>query len=287
MNNDLTDWHWERQPAAAALLADWLDEAIGRNAWLRGFGERLHAESGNRLGDLVEMWIRPDDAATRDDLDRVGYEAQDVPADGALFHHPGGMFPRVLLTDREAVEVGLKVESVADFAAANGLTPGFHGRPGELLRYAAAAKENGVSVYAIERRGTLVADCDRLDSPSLVDQAEVLERFRARERNSADEAAGFNTLSTLVEDAVSRVGRDVACALFFAAERDFWCRRNAAARWQLARQERLGIGWANHDHHTYRSSRRHFHRLVALFELLGFHCRERFYPGPEAGWARR
>lgn len=44
------------------------------------------------------------------------------------------------------------------------------------------------------------------------------------------------------------------------------------------------MGWANHDHHTFRSSRRYFTDLVALFEVLGFQCREKFYAGKEAGW---
>jgi hypothetical protein len=46
----------------------------------------------------------------------------------------------------------------------------------------------------------------------------------------------------------------------------------------------LGLGWANHDHHTFRSSRRNFSRLVSLFSRLGFTNRERFYAGAEAGW---
>jgi hypothetical protein len=46
----------------------------------------------------------------------------------------------------------------------------------------------------------------------------------------------------------------------------------------------LGLGWGNHDHHTYRSSREHFKELIATLELLGLHCRERFYAGRDAGW---
>jgi hypothetical protein len=53
---------------------------------------------------------------------------------------------------------------------------------------------------------------------------------------------------------------------------------------QKARQDRFGLGWANHDHHTYRSSRRWFPNLIAVLELLGFVCRERFYAGADAGW---
>jgi hypothetical protein len=75
-----------------------------------------------------------------------------------------------------------------------------------------------------------------------------------------------------------------ACDLFFAAEREYWQRRNRAARVQKARQDALGLGWANHDHHTYRSSRTAFHHLIGVLEELGFVCRERFYAGREAGW---
>jgi hypothetical protein len=44
------------------------------------------------------------------------------------------------------------------------------------------------------------------------------------------------------------------------------------------------LGWANHDHHTFRSSRRHFLDLMRAMELLGFARRERYYAGEQAGW---
>jgi hypothetical protein len=88
----------------------------------------------------------------------------------------------------------------------------------------------------------------------------------------------------LIDDAIQDLGRDLTCDLWFAAEREFWMRRNRAAQVQKARQDRLGLGWANHDHHTYRSSRKNFKLLVSTWEKLGLHCRERFYAGSEAGW---
>ena len=75
-----------------------------------------------------------------------------------------------------------------------------------------------------------------------------------------------------------------ACDEFFAAERAYWQGKNQAGRIQYARQQQFGLGWANHDHHTYRSSRHCFHRLVHVLEMLGLECRERFYAGREAGW---
>jgi hypothetical protein len=80
------------------------------------------------------------------------------------------------------------------------------------------------------------------------------------------------------------VGPDRTCDLFFAAERQYWQSRNRAAQVQKGRQDRLGLGWANHDHHTYRSGRTAFVQLIGALELLGFTCRERFYAGREAGW---
>ncbi|MBE0597190.1 MAG: hypothetical protein IH614_07975, partial [Desulfuromonadales bacterium] len=85
-------------------------------------------------------------------------------------------------------------------------------------------------------------------------------------------------------DLVDRLGPDLAAHIVCQVERDYWLTRNFAGRLQKRRQDRLGLGWGNHDHHTFRSSRRHFARLVELFSLLGFHLRERFYAGDEAGW---
>jgi len=78
--------------------------------------------------------------------------------------------------------------------------------------------------------------------------------------------------------------RDVACELFFAEERVYWEFRNRAARVQKRRQDLLGLGWGNHDHHTFRCSRRFFADAVQFFVRLGLEKRERFYAGDEAGW---
>ena len=88
----------------------------------------------------------------------------------------------------------------------------------------------------------------------------------------------------MIDAAIADLGTDYTCDQFFSIEREYWQRRNRAAQVQKARQDRLGLGWANHDHHTYRASRSHFARLIGIFEKLGFHCRERFYAGREAGW---
>src|SRR4029450_9463113 len=96
------------------------------------------------------------------------------------------------------------------------------------------------------------------------------ERFRRRRREFADDAQGLEHGAPLIHEPAGELGVDWACDLFFAAEREYWQRRNRAARIQKARQDALGLGWANHDHHTYRASRGNFKKLVATWEKLGF-----------------
>ena len=88
----------------------------------------------------------------------------------------------------------------------------------------------------------------------------------------------------LAQSRVSEMGTDTAAWIAFAAEREHWQRRNRAGQIQKACQDRLGLGWANHDHHTFRSSRSVFSLLIEILETFGFHPRERFYAGAEAGW---
>ena len=75
---------------------------------------------------------------------------------------------------------------------------------------------------------------------------------------------GFQAANQILDRVLGLVGRDLACQFFFEAERAYWESRNRAARIQKHRQDRLGLGWGNHDHHTFRCSREHFVDLVVV-----------------------
>jgi len=110
------------------------------------------------------------------------------------------------------------------------------------------------------------------------------EAFRLRPRPLADPEPGFDEAFRLARAARAELGASLACEVFFGAERRYYERKNRAARLQKARQDALGLGWFNSDHHTYRSSRVWFRSLIAVLEALGMQCRERFYAGRDAGW---
>ena len=112
----------------------------------------------------------------------------------------------------------------------------------------------------------------------------VREFWRARKRNFSNDAEGVAHALNIQKQAIRLVGPDVACELFFAEERSYWELRNRAGQIQKRRQDSLGLGWSNHDHHTFRCSRRFFADLIEFLLRFGFQKRERYYAGAEAGW---
>ena len=94
------------------------------------------------------------------------------------------------------------------------------------------------------------------------------ELWQTRHANFADDDEGFRR-DARVTGSVDRacVGRDLACHVVFAEERlSTGSGAIARGRCKSARQDQLGLGWANHDHHTFRSSREHF---VDLMQCAG------------------
>ncbi len=88
----------------------------------------------------------------------------------------------------------------------------------------------------------------------------------------------------LIVESVGIIDSGRVSDAFFRAERAYWQKRNRAGQVQKARQDTLGLGWGNHDHHTYRSSRANFTKMIRIFETMGYTCREKYYAGEKAGW---
>lgn len=123
------------------------------------------------------------------------------------------------------------------------------------------------------------------ESPANLQQyLEGVEKWKNRSRDLENEEQDFEIAQALAQELVEVLGPNRAACLVLEVERQYWQNRNTAAQLQKNRQDRLGMGWGNHDHHTFRSSRKNFSKLIHLFEILGFHCRERFYAGDVAGW---
>lgn len=280
------EFDWKPQPEGQAIVDGLLASCVADCGALADLGERMRHESGTRLADWIDFIEAPVDAGLEGRLRAAGFEAVSLAGVERAWEHPGAMFPTIIAGDVGLRRVGLKVDSVADFAAAHVIPNArrIEGVPWGPVRMLPAFEGGGVEVVAIERHGSR-GFVPGTDAQRTVKALHHLECLRRRERRlGRDEVKAFDWLETLIDRAIADVGVDAACDIFFAAEREFWQRRNTAARVQSARQSLLGLGWANHDHHTYRSSRAWFARLVRVLEKLGFRKRERFYAGAEAGW---
>jgi hypothetical protein len=290
---------WQRHPEAEALIDRMVAAALAGNAFAAALAGRMETESSTRFADWVDHLLVHDRAGLVAGLEAVGYRrewqatyAVNVP----VFGHDGGIFPRIAVSPEpgpEVREVAIRVESVADFSRAHDLGlevlghawgPYRIGRvPGEVTSFA-----------AVERRGyrgfdpfpSEMAREGRMTPQAARDALAARDLWHGRRRRFEDDAEGFDHADRLLERVIDLCGgsTDLACHLVFEAERAYWQSRNRAAQVQKARQDRLGLGWANHDHHTFRCSRRFFPRVMRIFERLGFEFRERYHAGSHAGW---
>ena len=271
------DLSWERQPRSEALLRETLGGARAGSADLEAFAKRLLEHAGVRLRDIVDHIIFADEGQISL-IEEAGWTRG---ADG-VWRNPDGLFPAFLAGDRPAIWV--RVESVDDFRRVHDLATAIDGDPQSPLRKLLVSDTGECTFGVIERNGhpgfaVVASDAETVRRARL-----TLQRFRSRRREFDRVEDGLAYTERLVDEAVADVGPHWACDLWLKAERDYWMRRCAAGRLQKARQDALGIGWSNIDHHTYDGSRTHFRHTIRILEKLGYELREMLYAGELAGW---
>lgn len=284
---------WPLAYEAEKLIGGYLDAFLLRHRFARRLAERMRDETGTDLFEWVDhLVLAPNHAEA---LRAAGFTEEKVEArEGTTaFWHPRAMMPRVLLSPdggRDGVPsaLAIKPEVLVDFLAAHDLAAEIEGAWGARFRRALVSEENGGKFFAVERLGTRDFVV-REPEPKFVQAVlRVRELWRTRQRDffasPEGEAGGVRHAMARLEEILGLVDRDAACELFFAEERVFWEGKNRAAQIQKRRQDRLGLGWGNHDHHTFRCSRAHFADLMEFLAKLGFEKRERYYAGAEAGW---
>ncbi len=283
-----SQFDWPVCHAAEEILLHHLDAFLARNSFARELAGRMRDETGTQLLDWVDHLVLPasDESALRDAgfvEDPLGETADNRPA----LHHPEALLPRVVLAQNDArfpEALAIRVESLLDFMVAHGVSAEPEGEPWTRLRSVVAAVENGTRLLAVERRGYRGFVPAQPQPGEMEALLKARELWQTRPRACEDAREGWRQARARLGRVLERVGRDLACHVVFEGERAYWQRRNRAARVQKQRQDRLGLGWANHDHHTFRSSRRHFLDLMRVMTKLGFERRERYYAGAPAGW---
>jgi hypothetical protein len=282
-----TDFQWKCEPKAEQLILKILEDSLNRSQKLANLNNDLEKHTSTRLFDWLDYVSITKSEEIEEELAVAGFMIQAANSSYRVFYHPRAKLPRVVVKDESSVkiiEIGLMVESIADFLMVRGLSSQIEGSPFSGFRRALVFLENEVCLLVIERRGNLMMEPMYLYPEYTEKYINAEEKWKTRPRGMHDEDDEMKQTMMLTEELISLVGKDVAAWIVLDVERKYWQAKNMAGQLQKNRQDRLGMGWANHDHHTFRSSRKRFSQLVKLFEILGFHCRERYYAGMEAGW---
>ncbi|WP_395089028.1 hypothetical protein [Armatimonas sp.] len=279
-NAENTAGPWPRCPEAAAYFQALFTDFAHQNPLIAQLAQRLEIEAGVDILALVDHWILPPSGGLTEKWEALGLVKNTLPEGDDVWEHPGARLPRLRVKSKRTTPcLALGVENIAEFAAKNNLAlEACHGHEDSAYQCGHLSLPHG-ELMPIVRRG--YGGFAPGKPPVGLEAARA--DFAARLRTDDDQAS-IATAQEIFEKHAATLGRGRATEEFFAAERAYYLARNAAARWQYARQEAIGIGWANHDHHTYRCSRAAFPALIRLFVMMGFICRERFYAGAEAGW---
>ena len=276
---------WPLCYEAENFILQRIDAFLGQNRFAFGLARRMRDEAGTLLLDWTDHLLLP--ASDEAPLREAGFVedplGENAGGNKALWH-PEAMLPRILIAASNAkypLALAVRPEFVADFAAMHGVTNKIEGGPFSRFRKVLVHEEKGAQLFAIERRGYRGYVTQDADLKSYLAARDLCQ---TRRRVWANDADGCRHLHERIAQMVELVGQDLACHLFFEEERNYWQKRNRAGSEQKRRQDTLGLGWANHDHHTFRSSREFFVDLIKAFEALGFQRRERYYAGSQAGW---
>jgi hypothetical protein len=279
---------WPLAFEAETFLQGRINSFLAVNSFARRLAERMREETGTDFFEWIDhIVLAPaDEKALREAGFTTDAEAETAKGETVL-HHARATLPRIILRagqSQNPAVIALRPEFVADFVARNNLSGEIEGAPLSRYRRVVVSDENGARLEAVERfgyRGFVIAPHKPGQLEAIL---KVKDLWKARRRLFANDAEGFALANRLLDQSIPLVGRDQTCHIYFEEERAYWETRNRAARIQKFRQDRLGLGWGNHDHHTFRSSREHFVDLIEFLLKLGFEKRERYYAGADAGW---
>lgn len=268
--------NWQREAQAEGIILHFLEKFVRKSPFLSRFEEDLKQETSTYLLAWLDHLVIPSSFPL---LQEAGF--QEIAK--GVFRHPGAQLPDLVL-EKDQAGVAIHVESINDFLQVRGLHRQIEGSPFSGFRSCLIEEEKGIHFWVVERRGV------KEILPLVTDAEEIARYFFAKElwmtrsRSLENESEDMQEAMRLAKEIAELLGKDAAACLVLECERCYWQAKNTAGQLQKNRQDKLGLGWANHDHHTFRSSRCFFPQLVQLFEELGFTCRERYYTGKEAGW---
>lgn len=276
---------WGLYPELEVFVNGLVDNFLQHNAFSKKLSQRMLNETSTKFIDWIDHIRVPDKMLKESKLKGLGLRevrTKDIlEGDRAFKHMQSYLFP-ILTTESSETEVALKPELIDHFIQMLGTGAEIEGEPFSIFRKAIVSNENGYCLSAVERRG--YGGFILKEQDDISEYVKLLSKFFTRRRNFTTDEEGMRETEKLIQSSVKKIRSERVSDAFFRGERQYWQNRNRAGQVQKARQDRLGLGWGNHDHHTYRSSRANFAAMIRIFEQMGYTCREKYYAGEQAGW---
>src|SRR4051794_15374779 len=148
--NPLEAFQWERQPQAEALVREVVADFLGRNKFAADLARRMKDETGTRFYDWVDFLAVPASDPRIGRLKSAGYEEVATDSTRTVYTNSGGMFPAIIVRSAAGgIEIGIKVEFAADFAAAHGIPNEIAGEPVGMYRSLVASDEKGARLSVV------------------------------------------------------------------------------------------------------------------------------------------
>jgi hypothetical protein len=283
---------WTRFPDTDRFLLDSLQMFTDNFPAVVRLKESLLSNTSTRWTDFIDHLRFCGGSNLMKKLLSLGYKEvkSRESKQGRVFANDGGIFPPIILSgsgcdsEEELLTVAISVADLAVFLNSQGIHSEIEGTVLSPFRQTKVWEEGKREFRAVERRAFAGFTHQDMPSDYPAHYLEGYQRWFLRQRDFEDPAAGIDFTLNLAEELVRDMGQNMAAWVVFAAERNYWQLKNRAGQVQKKRQDVYGLGWANHDHHTFRSSRHYFSTLLHLLSVLGFERREKFYAGQEAGW---
>jgi len=282
----LDEYDWQLFEDMEMFLQKIVTKFVEHQDFVRTFSEELTPSTSTKLIDWIDHVVLPWDSDTEEKLAAFGFEHDpsiDAPDGWEVYSSNNSILFPIVLSNHTKTELVLQPENLAQFVQLSGKGNNIEGEEYSPYRKCLLEDNDGFKVSAVERRGY---DGYRVQEPAEdIDRyQEAFEKFTLRRKHYVDSEEGMEAVHHLVEEIAEDLEPPRIADAFFRSERVYWQSRDRAGQIQKARQDKFGLGWGNHDHHTYRSSREHFMKLIAALEAMGFSPRERFFAGESAGW---
>lgn len=244
---------------------------------------------GLRFFDLIDTLRLALPSSGKTLLTQQGFVPQDaLQWKEKYYQHRQAFFPLLWIEEVRSekasgvLELVVKAEDLEKLKRIRGYSESIVGDPGSPLRTLSLAdSQRGYTLSFVERKGREDAEKGRpkLEDPEKLKAVrDLFGKGRNKEiRPLKDPEEGFRKTLECVEKAIRLVGRERTAYEWVQAEVSYWESGNRAGTIQGDLQRKLGLGWVNKDHITYRNSKRFFPRTVEILSRLGFEKRENLH----------